>query len=176
MNWKTFGWIIIAVISLIVLTTLGKLVEILPASEEMVIQYPSGKLAAFTEPGFYAQWLGTATHYPKRESYEVENQKIRFNDGGTAMITGNVQFDVPVDPVQLIAMHSKFYNPQTLKAKLVAPAFIKAVNASGPMLNTNAGSSWRITPSPNAWMHGSSEWISGLLLTPPARVQMCLRS
>lgn len=134
--FKHVGLAIIAVIVILGLSFLGKLVEILPASEVMVIQFPDGRLKAFTQPGIYFQGLGSATHYPLRESYEVDNQKIRFNDGGTATVTGNVQFDVPVDPEALLSMHSKFYSPDTLKAKLIAPAFIKAINASGPLVSS----------------------------------------
>lgn len=115
---------------------IGSLVEPLSASDVMVIQYPGGKLQAFTQPGWYAQWFGDVTKYPKRESFEIEKQKIWFNDGGTATITGNVQFDVPLDPEGLIKMHTKFRGPEAVMSKLVAPSLIKAINASGSLMSS----------------------------------------
>lgn len=150
MHAKHIGWIIIGIIVVVILSVAGKLIETLPASDVMVIQYPSGKLEAFTQPGIYPQYMGTVTHYPKRESFEVEDQKITFNDGGTATITGSVQFDVPTDPETLIAMHSKFYSPDTVKAKLIQPAFIKAVYSSGPMVSSRESYAERRTELQNA--------------------------
>jgi regulator of protease activity HflC (stomatin/prohibitin superfamily) len=132
-----------------------KMFEILDAGEIMVIQYPNGKLEAMTEPGFYNQWFGSVTKYPRREQYSFaiagqnnDNQvdqslRISFNDGGSAMISGVVSWEMPKVPDMILKIHKEFHSTAGIDQQLIRPALENALFFSGPLMSSTESSAER---------------------------------
>lgn len=144
-----------AVIALVLgLFFMPKMFEILDAGEIMVIQYPNGKLEAMTEPGFYNQWFGSVTKYPRREQYSFainpqgkaeldQSLRISFNDGGSAMISGVVSWEMPKVPEMIIRIHKEFHSAEGIDQQLVRPALENALFFSGPLMSSTESSAER---------------------------------
>lgn len=145
-----------AAIALIVgLFFMPKMFEILDAGEIMVIQYPNGKLEAMTEPGFYNQWFGSVTKYPRREQYSFNispqanntqldhSLRISFNDGGSAMISGVVSWEMPKVPEMILRIHKEFHSTAGIDQQLVRPALENALFFSGPLMSSTESSAER---------------------------------
>ena len=132
-----------------------KMFEILDAGEIMVIQYPNGKLEAMTEPGFYNQWFGSITKYPRREQYSFNlspqsnnaqidhSLRISFNDGGSAMISGVVSWEMPKVPEMILRIHKEFHSTEGIDQQLVRPALENALFFSGPLMSSTESSAER---------------------------------
>lgn len=132
-----------------------KMFEILDAGEIMVIQYPNGKLEAMTEPGFYNQWFGSVTKYPRREQYSFaiagqsneksvdQSLRISFNDGGSAMISGVVSWEMPKVPEMILRIHKEFHSTEGIDQQLIRPALENALFFSGPLMSSTESSAER---------------------------------
>ena len=105
--------VVVAVIALIVFMTLGgRILERVDADRIVVIQDPiDGDLHWHTTPGLKFQKFGKVTTYKKRYQYwfdagnDEESDKtirIRFNDGGTAKVSGSLSIANPLDVEQLV--------------------------------------------------------------------------
>lgn len=144
-----------AAIALVVgLFFMPKMFEILDAGEIMVIQYPNGKLEAMTEPGFYNQWFGSITKYPRREQYSFainpqgnaqldHSLRISFNDGGSAMISGVVSWEMPKVPEMILKIHKEFHSTEGIDQQLIRPALENALFFSGPLMSSTESSAER---------------------------------
>lgn len=129
--------VVLAGVGLIVALSLaGNMVESVDQNEIMVIQAPlSGQLAWYTNGGTHAQMFGTITKYPKRGVYEIE-QQVRFNDGGHGVLKGSVQYELPLDPQSLTAIHTRFQGPEAVKTQLIQTVVAKAVYMTGPLMSS----------------------------------------
>ena len=85
----------------------------------------TGTMTAFVKPGMFLQGFGDVFKYKaadiiyfsKHDSEgtgEDESIQVRFNDGATAHVTGNVRIELPSDPQKLIEIHSKFRSYDSL--------------------------------------------------------------
>lgn len=139
---------VLAVLGLILLLSMGgNLFENLNASDQMVIQYPSGDLETFTTPGWKPQWFGRVTKYRKRTNFEFlapERGKkgddlsieVRFNDAGHGRISGMLAYELPVDKATFIRLHSLYGSQAAVEKQLVAPAVTKAIYMTGPLMSS----------------------------------------
>lgn len=119
------------------LTFMGRMYENLDADEIMVIQTPfSGKLVWYTTPGMKWQGFGTVTKYPKRSSYQFQNQ-IRFNDGGHATLKGSIQYEYTVDESIMTNIHTKFRNHDNVEAQLIKTIVDKSLYMTGPLMSSS---------------------------------------
>jgi regulator of protease activity HflC (stomatin/prohibitin superfamily) len=139
------GGILFSIIFVLFLST--KLFTVLDAGEVMVIQYPNGSLGIFTEPGFYGEWFGTVTRYKRREQYSFSNKmdqgntidqslKIQFNDGGSARISGVVNWEMPLTPDKIRQMHQEFRSQIGVDQQLIRPAIENAMFMTGPLMSS----------------------------------------
>jgi hypothetical protein len=120
----------------LVLMSSKSLVQVVDAGEVCVIQsVMSGDLSWYIEPGPKPQMFGKVTCYPKREMYEINN-KLRFNDGAHASMAGSIQYEMPIDEVNLTRIHTRFSSPEGLKASLVKPVVDKVVYMTGPLMSS----------------------------------------
>jgi regulator of protease activity HflC (stomatin/prohibitin superfamily) len=116
--------------------SVGQLWENLDASEIMVVQSPiSGELTWHTSPGIKWQGLGRVTKYPRRALYAI-NQKVRFNDGGHADMSGSIQYDMPLDEKNLTEIHLKFHSAVAVAKQLIETVVNKAVYMTGPLMSS----------------------------------------
>lgn len=138
---KVWSLSIVAALTLVVIVLSGSLFENLDSTEEMVIQYPTGKLVAVTEPGWTMQWFGSVQKYKLRDQYNFEraektNLRIRFNDGGHADVSGVVSWEMPTDHESLIKIHRKFGSQHAIEQTVIRPTLESATYTSGPLMSS----------------------------------------
>lgn len=145
---KVITGVIGAILVAVLLIFSGKIFENVGADEIVVIQDPiDGELHWYTTPGIKYQNFGKSTHYPKSFQYwfsektdqgEDGNQsiKIRFNDGGHAMISGSVRCDLPLDDQHLTLIHMKYGSADALEHEMIRTVYEKAVYMSGPLMSS----------------------------------------
>ena len=133
---KFFIWGLYGVIGFVVLIACFKIFENLDANKIMVIQSPfSGKLTWHTSAGTKWQGFGKVTKYPRRAIFEFKTS-VRFNDGGHGTMIGSVQYEYPLTPVHLTAIHSKFSNDAAVESQLITTVVNKAVYMTGPLMSS----------------------------------------
>lgn len=126
------GTIFIAVLS-------PALIENLDASHVMVIQKLDGTLDCYTEPGPKWQALGDVTKYPRQGTYKFEThtkdvddgKKLQFNDGGTGVLYGAINWQMPTDCKQIIAIQKYFGSSAGIESRGVLQMVKTAINLSG---------------------------------------------
>lgn len=138
------------------------LVENLDAKEIMVIQYPMGDLEVFTTPGPKAQWFGKVTKYPRQAQYSFCSQivpgantevqcegstsaakRVRFSEGGHAMLNGAVNWEMPLDEKSIIEIHKKFGSEAAIESMAVGKMLDSATYFSGPLMTSTESSGAR---------------------------------
>lgn len=150
---------IAAVLLLVALISVPNCVEWLDAKHVMVIQYPNGGLAAFSEPGPKAQWFGTVTKYERRAQYEFDNDKnvctsqadtkgyapmkVRFAEGGHALLCGALSWEMPTKPELLFNIQKDFGSQHSVEQALVSKALTNAIYFSGQMMTSTESSAER---------------------------------
>lgn len=153
LNFKVVSGILILILAAFLIPNL---VEWQDASEYMVIQYPSGTLEVFLEQGPHSQWFGTVQKYPRRFQYWFSSQldqgeaydqaiKIRFNEGGHALMSGSVSVELPANTDQLLQIHKMYGNYQNVQSQLVRTTIEKAVYMSGPLMSSKESSAGKRT-------------------------------
>jgi hypothetical protein len=141
MNIK--GIVIGVVFALLVLFGIPSLVEDLDASEVMVIQSVTGKLDVYTDPGPQWQLFGSVTKYPRQRQYVFGNEdgrdtsiKLQFNDGGTAMLHGSVNWEMPVDKESIVRIHKAFGSAEGVEKRAVVKMMDAATYLAGPLMSS----------------------------------------
>lgn len=126
-----------AVILLFVFMALsGMMFENVDADEIMVVQAPtSGELTWYTAPGIQWQGFGKVTIYKKMSNTEL-NSKIQFNDKGTGVMKGQFQLELPMQPEQLTALHTKYGSQEAIERSLVKPTIDKVIYMTGPTMSS----------------------------------------
>lgn len=124
-----------------------KLWEDVDAGEIVVIQAPfSGELTVVKTSGFVWQGGGKATHYRKSNQFWFQAPKtkedpdnsmpVKWNDGGHANISGSVRYDLPIDDVKIIKLHSTFGSQDAIEASLIKTNVEKSVFMTGPLMTS----------------------------------------
>jgi hypothetical protein len=114
------------ILCLLALFFIPKTVEFQSAQEVMVIQYPSGTLAWFTEQGPHMQWFGHVTKYDRRFQIEFLAPKEKEKKG-----------------TPLSAIHAKYGTQETITTELLRPVVEKAVYMTGPLMSSTESSAER---------------------------------
>ena len=129
----------IAGVLVTVLTLLGfstPIGENVDADEIVVVQAMlSGNLAVHITPGWKPQWGGKVTSYTRRNYYAFE-QNIRFNEGGEGVMHGSLQWEMPLDRENVLALHTRFGSTEAIQASLVEVVTNKSVYMTGPLLSS----------------------------------------
>lgn len=127
-----------------VLVTLGgKIFENVEASEILLIQSVGGDLNWHTQPGWVCQCFGKVTTYRKAgqirftQEGEADNRiKIQFNDAGTGLIRGSINYELPLDPSKMTEIHSFYPTQEALETSLLKPALNKSIYLTGPLMSS----------------------------------------
>ncbi len=134
---RIIGLALTAIASVFFLTQTGRLFENVDAGEIVVIQDPyDGELHWYTQPGVVAQNFGKVTVYQRRGTYEFDKLGIQFNDAGTAMLNGSVQYDMPLDEKNLTALHTRYGSPESIQSNVIKKTVDKVVYMTGPLLSS----------------------------------------
>lgn len=129
------GVIFICVL-LIALVGVFKLMENVDAESIMVVQSPvSGNLTWYTNAGLKYQGFGKVTVYPKRSIYTFE-KPVRFNDGGHGTMFGSIQYEMPLDKVNLTALHTRFGSAEAIQKQIIETITDKSIYMTGPLMSS----------------------------------------
>lgn len=144
--FKIVTGVALLIAAVVLLFAAGSIVENLDSKEVMVIQYPSGTLKCATSPGYYMQWLGTATHYDRQDtlSFEAGNAiPVQFGDGAHGKIEGSLSWQMPVSCDQLIALHRATGSQLAVESRFLEPVVRKSVYFAGPLMTSKESYSER---------------------------------
>ena len=146
---KKFSIVIFfAIIGIIALIFVPKLWEDVDAGEVVVVQDPfDGNLHVYKEPGWQWQGGGRATHYRKSNQFWFSTPKneedgadksiaVKWNDGGHAVISGSVRYDLPTTDDEIIKIHSTFGSQEALESQLIKTNIEKAIYMTGPLMTS----------------------------------------
>lgn len=143
-----------AVLLLLGACSIPKLVESNSARENLIITSLSGHITVYTEPGWHWQGLGEVIHYPKRATFSFskhldtgspkdESLQIRFNDSGTAQLSGILEYALPNDPEKLKLLHSQYQSAESVQINLIKPNIQRALFNTGSILTSTESYSTR---------------------------------
>lgn len=144
---KTLTVVVLTILLVVGLITIPKLWEDVDAGEIVIIQDPfDGTLHVYKQPGFVWQGMGKVTHYKKsnqfwflsaQEEGEVDQSiDVMWNDGAHAQISGSVRYDLPLDDVSMIKLHSTFNSQEGLETALIKTNIEKSIFLTGPLMSS----------------------------------------
>jgi regulator of protease activity HflC (stomatin/prohibitin superfamily) len=134
---------------ILLIVSMTKVMEWVPADKIVVCQHVSGKLSYWIEPGPHMQWFGDLTVYDRTtqlwfsdsdgeggESASDLAIPVIFNDAGNGKISGSVRIKLPVGETQLKAIRTDYPSMNKLIYDLVRPTVVKVVYASGTLMSS----------------------------------------
>ncbi len=149
------GSVVKAVVGILTaLAILGGTISIFTAwervgADEIVIEQDpfDGELHFWTEPGLYfTRWGGTETYLKSSQYWFTKDPEtgdgtdqsipVRFNDGGTATISGSLRFELPLNEEALRKLHTKYGSQHAIERDLLGQVVNKAVFMSGPLMSS----------------------------------------
>lgn len=132
------------------LSSIGKIVEVNEAGVLQVKQSITGNLEVINTPGPYLQGFGTITSYTASQIFELSKEgnddkpiSVRFSDGGTALVSGSVQFILPTDPQSLLEMHNFYRTEEALRVRALKQIFVEAVQQTASLMKSEESYSTR---------------------------------
>lgn len=132
---------------IVVLPLSGWIVETNPSGSYAIRQAAvSGKMTAITSPGMFFQGFGDVFKYRASDiiyfsKHDNEGKKeddsiaVRFNDGATAQITGNVRIELPTDPEKLLDIHRKFRSYDSLVKDTIKQVVAESVILTAALMS-----------------------------------------
>lgn len=147
--FKVFGYVVAFMVGAVAIPSI---VENVDARDVVVIQSPiSGDIAVYTEPGWKWQGFGKVTIYPRRDQFSFSSSKdqgkttdesiaTRFNDGGHGNISGTVNWQMPLKPELIIALHKDFGSTAAIEQQLIRTAAQKVIYNVGPTMSSTESS------------------------------------
>lgn len=131
----------------VVLPLSGMIVETNPAGSYSIRQAAvTGTMTAYNTPGMFYQGFGDVFKYRASDilyfsKHENEGKKeddsisVRFNDGATAQITGNVRIELPTDQEKLINIHKKFRSYDSLVKDTIKQVVAESVILTAALMS-----------------------------------------
>lgn len=154
---KLIAGAVVALVLVIALATVGR--QILETNDAGYYQIKqasmTGEMTVIADPGTYLQLFGNITTYQISDVYyfsktegegdgqNAEPIKVRFNDGGTAEVSGMIKFRLPSDPVKRLALHRDFKNFQAIKHDLMRQVVTEALMQTAPLMRAEDSYSTR---------------------------------
>lgn len=140
-NFKKISALIGGAVLLVVMLTFST--SLLETNEEGFYQIKqaamSGEMSVRNTPGMYTQMFGTITTYQISDSFHFDKKEgsepltVRFQDGGTATISGSVRFRLSsIDKDQLL-LHRDYKSYDTVKSVLIKQAVTEALIQTASM-------------------------------------------
>ncbi|MBN2508837.1 MAG: hypothetical protein JXB03_01125 [Spirochaetales bacterium] len=116
----------------------------------------SGKMTVRTEPGVYNQFFGRITEYQFSDMYyfsksvleggggeESNPIQVRFNDGGTAMVSGSIKFKLSRRIEDQLELHEDFKNYDAVKQDLVRQVVMESLMQTATLMKAEESYSSR---------------------------------
>ena len=152
----------------------------------LIKEYLNGTMTPVMEEGVTWKWGGSTYQYKRAGSYRFAQTKVlkaykmdisangpaievRFNDGGTATISGYVRFLLSEKPDMLLNMHNKFRSYDNLVSTGVKQLVIESIQLSAAMMSSEESyTTKRAEFSELAW----DQITNGVYLTEQETVQV----
>lgn len=155
---KLIGGSIVALVLVIMLATVGR--QILETNNAGYYQIKqaavTGTMEVIGNPGTYYQGFANITTYQISDVYyfskiaddgagvsDADPIKVRFNDGGTAEISGMIKFRLPSDPEKRLKLHQDFKNFEAIKHDLMRQVVTEALMQTAPLMRAEDSYSTR---------------------------------
>lgn len=155
---KLIATAVFGLVLIVALATVGK--QIFETNDAGFYQIKqaavTGEMTVIADPGTYLQLFSNITTYQISDVYyfsktenEGDNQtnaepiKVRFNDGGTAEISGMIKFRLPSDPEKRLALHRDFKNFEAIKHDLMRQVVTEALMQTAPLMRAEDSYSTR---------------------------------
>ena len=116
----------------------------------------SGEMTVHAEAGTYARLFGSITEYQISDMHyfsksdldggqgkEEDPIKIRFNDGGTAEVSGGIKFRLPSDPAKQLLIHNDFKSYERIKHDLIRQTVAEALMQTATLMRAEESYSTR---------------------------------
>jgi len=155
---RTFAIGMAAILAVAAVITIFMSFEMNDADEILVVQSPFwGDLTWHTSAGVKWQGFGKVSTYKKRSIYRFDTEKyedvkgadgkvvkklvccgldVRFNEGGHGTMLGSIQYDMPLDPKNLTAIHTRFGSAEAVQRQVIETSTNKAIYHSGPLMSS----------------------------------------
>lgn len=156
---KLIGGAVVALVLVLTLASVGKQIfETNNAGYYQIKQATvTGNMTVIADPGTYLQAFANITTYQISDVYyfsktegdgrgdqsNAEPIKVRFNDGGTAEVSGMVKFRLPSDPEKRLALHRDFKNFEAVKHDLMRQVVTEALMQTAPLMRAEDSYSTR---------------------------------
>lgn len=114
----------------------------------------SGSLSVKNEPGTYWQGFGTISTYQNSDMYYFSKHdegdkvgseaiRVRFNDGGTANVTGSLKFRLPSNEKDQLQLHRDFKTYLAVKEDLIRQVVTEALMQTASLMRAEESYSTR---------------------------------
>lgn len=135
---------------LLVLMFSGKIVENNDGGIYQVRQSVQGDMTVRFEPGLYVQGFGTLTDYKASDFLEFgkgegaeEAINVRFQDGGTAKVSGSIKIRLSNKESTMLMIHKEFRFHEALRNTLLKPTFVEAIQQTAALMKSEESYSSR---------------------------------
>lgn len=144
---KTFSIVLIGFLIIVGLIFSSSIIEINDSGWYRINQAVNGTMFMKPTPGPYLQFFAKVFPYkevvtiffsPKADEGGSGDTriKVRFQDGGTADIEGNVRFQMPLVDGNQLALHKAFRSMKAVEKKLLWPAAVQALQLTAVMMTS----------------------------------------
>lgn len=116
----------------------------------------TGKMSVHDEPGMYGKIFGTITTYQISDmnyfsksdleggsGEEAETIKVRFNDGGTADISGSIKFRLSLKEKNQLLLHEDFKSYNKIQSDLIRQVITEALMQTATLMKAEESYSTR---------------------------------
>lgn len=155
---KLIGGAVLALVLVVTLATVGR--QIFSTNDAGFYQIKqaalSGEMTVHGEAGTFLRLFGNITTYQISDMHyfskndadggpsdQEDSIKIRFNDGGTAEVTGGIKFRLPTDPAKQLLIHSDFKSFERLKHDLIRQTVAEALMQTATLMKAEESYSTR---------------------------------
>lgn len=144
---RIFSLTIVAIILLSIVGLWKQFVTYNDASTIQVVQFPTGSLHVYYDPGYHARMFGSRETFnrsnqfwfssKKNEGKEAdESIKTRFNDGAHATISGGIRWDMPLAEKNVLDLYRTYHSQRAIEHELINQCITKAIYMTGPLMSS----------------------------------------
>lgn len=156
-KFKLIGGLVGGLVLLITLVSVGK--QLIGSNDAGYYQIKqaavTGSMTVVPDPGAYLKLFANVTTYHVSDVYyfskadsgdktaDADPIKVRFNDGGTAEISGMIKVRLPADPEKRLLLHRDFKTYYAIKHDLIRQVVAEALMQTAPMMKAEDSYSTR---------------------------------
>jgi len=155
---KLIGGLILGVLALLLVTSVVR--ELFVTNNQGFYQIKqaavTGNVTVHSESGTYLRLFGEVTSYHVSDMYYFSKNDndggnnslsepidIRFNDGGTAKVSGGIKFRLPADPEHQVLLHRDFRSYERVKHDLIRQTVAEALMQTATLMKAEESYSTR---------------------------------